>query len=149
MRLEDEIRQKQFQSVYQKLSVNVIYTFHWLSGKFETALKSSGITSQQYNILRILRGQHPNPCTVLLLRERMLDKQSDASRLVQRLVAKGLVQSHDCPDDRRRTNVLITEKGLMLLKELDKKTDRVINSLNTLSTEEAALLSDLLDKLRS
>ncbi|NTV47449.1 MAG: winged helix-turn-helix transcriptional regulator [Chlorobiales bacterium] len=148
MKLEDDIQQKQFHSVYQKLSVNVIYTFHWLSKQFEAAIKSSGITSQQYNILRILRGQHPTPCTVLLLRERMLDKQSDASRLVQRLLAKGLVKSSDCPNDRRRTNVLITEKGLTLLKELDNKTERVINSLNTLSPEEASQLSDLLDKLR-
>lgn len=149
MKLEDEIQQKQFQSVYQKLSVNVIYTYHWLNEQLADALKSSGITVQQYNILRILRGQHPNPCTVLLLRERMLDKLSDASRLVQRLATKGLVQSSDCPNDKRRTNVLITEKGLSLLKELDKKTDRVINSLSTLNTEEAGQLSDLLDKLRN
>ncbi|NTV45335.1 MAG: MarR family transcriptional regulator [Chlorobiales bacterium] len=148
MKLEDEIQQKQFQSVYQKLSVNVIYTFHWLNEQFAAALKSSGITNQQYNILRILRGQHPSPCTVLLLRERMLDKQSDASRLVQRLATKGLVQSSDCTSDRRRTNVLITEKGLTLLKELDKKTDSVINDLSTLNPEEASQLSDLLDKLR-
>lgn len=148
MKLEDEIQQKQFQSVYQKLSVNVIYTYHWLNEQLADALKSSGITVQQYNILRILRGQHPNPCTVLLLRERMLDKQSDASRLVQRLATKGLVQSSDCTSDRRRTNVLITEKGLTLLKELDKKTDSVINDLSTLNPEEASQLSDLLDKLR-
>jgi DNA-binding MarR family transcriptional regulator len=149
MKLEDEIQQKTFQNVMQKLSVNLIYTGNWLMSKSECTLKPHGITLQQFNILRILRGQYPTPVTILLIRERMLDKSPDVSRLVDRLVAKGLVLRHTCPNDRRKMDVSISDKGLTLLKELDK---HIANSEKTLfvhiTEAEAKTLNHLLDKLR-
>ncbi len=148
MKLELEIDQKTFDSEYHKLSVNLIRTFHWLNEKIAVAFKSSGITSQQYNILRILRGQYPNPCSIKRLRDRMLDKQSDASRLVQRLVQKGLAKREECQNDRRKMDVVITQEGLHLLGYLDQKTKDIDASLSNLSLDEAHTLNEMLDKLR-
>lgn len=92
MRLEDEIKQKSFRNEFHKLAVNIIYTHSWLMSKIIYMLSQYDITPQQYNILRILRGQFPSPASVSLLKSRMLDKMSDASRLVDRLVEKGLVE---------------------------------------------------------
>lgn len=148
MRLEDEIKQKTFRCPYQKLQVNLVYTFHWLIPKIQAELKGSGITMQQYNLLRILRGQFPNPSPLMLLKERMMDKESDVSRLVERLVAKGLVKRETCPRDRRRLDVLITKKGLALLEKLDPKIDAAEARFKTLTSDEATTLNELLDKLR-
>jgi DNA-binding MarR family transcriptional regulator len=148
MKLEDEIKQtKPFRDEFQKLEVNLVFTFHWLQARAAVLLADTDITLQQYNILRILRGQHPKPATIMLLKERMLDRECDASRLVDRLVQKELVSRETCPDDRRKVDVLITEKGLALLKTLDKRSS-FIESHNTLSEAEATALNALLDKLR-
>jgi DNA-binding MarR family transcriptional regulator len=148
MKLENEISQKTFESEYHKLSVNIFRTFHWLNERFAQLFKASGITNQQYNILRILRGQYPDPCSIKRLRERMLDKQSDASRLVQRLVEKGLAERKHSTSDRRKMDVMITQKGLSLLDQLDMQTRSVYNSFTTLNNLEAEDLNRLLDKLR-
>ncbi|MDW8018763.1 MAG: MarR family transcriptional regulator [Chloroherpetonaceae bacterium] len=148
MRLEDEIKQKTFRCPYQKLQVNLVYTFHWLIPKIQAKLKGSGITMQQYNLLRILRGQYPNPSSLTLLKERMLDKESDVSRLVSRLVAKGLVVRKECQADRRKLDLLITKKGLALLEKLDPKIDDAESLFKTITPQEATALNDLLDKLR-
>jgi DNA-binding MarR family transcriptional regulator len=103
---------------------------------------------QQYNILRILRGQYPKPATIKLIKERMLDKMSDASRIVEKLRLKGLVERTICPNDRRNVDVCITEKGLGLLTQLDKHDGEVDAKLSSLNTEEVAQLNSLLDKLR-
>ena len=149
MSLETEIKQVKFKSEFQKLAVNIFYTHGWLVSKHSVILKSFGITTAQYNILRILRGQHPNPAPISLLKERMLDKMSDASRLVERLRTKKLLDRKICKDDRRRVNVLITQNGLDLLKELDihdKEFDAYFNKLNK---SEAKEINRLLDKIRS
>jgi DNA-binding MarR family transcriptional regulator len=148
MRIEKEIKQKSFKSEYQKLTVNLMYTGSWLNVKNHDHLKPFGITIQQYNILRILRGQHPNPTTVTLLIERMLDKMSNVSRLVEKLRIKGLVNRRECEKDRRAVDVLITDKGLALLKEIEKHEEAWEESFHTLSPQEAQQLNDLLDKLR-
>lgn len=149
MNIEEEIQQQQFRSVYQKAVINLSYTSNWLNDKIASALEKYDLTVQQFNILRILRGQHPNPSTVLLLKERMLDKQSDVSRLVDRLVAKELVRRNTCPHDRRKVDIVIGENGLKLLKTIDAVVDRIDGSLRAnLSETDAATLSDLLDKLR-
>ncbi|RFM23369.1 MAG: MarR family transcriptional regulator [Candidatus Thermochlorobacter aerophilum] len=148
MRLEDEIKQKSFRCPYQKLQVNLIYTFHWLIPKLQEQFKGSGITMQQYNVLRILRGQFPKPSSLMLLKERMMDKQSDVSRLVSRLVSKGLVKRETCAHDRRKLDVLITKKGLALLEKLDPKVRAAEAHLKTLTPSEAEMLNHLLDKLR-
>jgi DNA-binding MarR family transcriptional regulator len=148
MKLEDEIKQtKPFTSEYHKLEVNLIFTFNWLIEQTHDRFRGAEITMQQYNILRILRGQYPNPCTILLLKERMLDKESDASRLVDRLAAKDLITKHICPNDRRKADVLISKKGLALLKTFDKY-ESVLEQSASLTAEEAQTLNTLLDKLR-
>ena len=149
MRLEDEIKQKApFRDEYTKLAVNILYTHGWFNNIQSNILKEYLITGSQYNILRILRGQHPNPASISLLKDRMLDKMSDASRLVDRLITKELVERKICPNDRRKVEVLITPKGLELLNKLDKIEKENINTFNKITVEEAKTLNNLLDKMR-
>ena len=148
MKLEDEIQQKKFKSIQQKVMLNLIYTTNWLTAKQYSLFKDSGITVQQYNVLRILRGQYPNPCSIKLIKERMLDRMSDTSRIVDKLLAKKLLQRNECPDDRRSVNVIITDHGLELLKSLDYIDDLSKQMLKALSTEEINTLNALLDKIR-
>ena len=148
MRLEDEIQQKKFKSIQQKVMLNLIYTTNWLTAKQDSLFKDSDITVQQYNVLRILRGQYPNPCSIKLIKERMLDRMSDTSRIVDKLFTKKLLVRNECPDDRRSVNVIISDKGLELLKSLDYIDDLSKQMLKSLSNEEIDSLNALLDKLR-
>jgi DNA-binding MarR family transcriptional regulator len=148
MKIEDEIKQKQFANPYQKLAVNILFTASWLQTQGARILKPYGITIQQYNVLRILRGQLPNPASVGLLQERMLDKSSNASRLVDKLLEKKLLERKICPNDRRQVDIRITESGLALLSELEVKMNVWDDQLKILSEKEVAELSDMLDKLR-
>lgn len=148
MKLEDEIVQKKFINEYHKLVVNIFYTNSWITKFNEKRFKEKDLSSQQYNILRILRGQYPKPASVNLLKERMLDKMPDVSRLVERLRKKDLLTRTDCPTDRRLSDILISEKGLAVLKELDSHLAEVEKYLSGLSSSEAKILNDLLDKLR-
>ncbi|MBK8551459.1 MAG: MarR family transcriptional regulator [Ignavibacteria bacterium] len=148
MKLEDEIKQQSFRSEYQKLAVNLIFTGNWMSFNSHEMLKSFKLTTQQYNILRILRGQYPNPATVNLLIERMMDKMSNASRIVDRLEIKKLVERKLKPEDRRCVDVMITDKGLKLLDKIEEREKLFETKLYTLNLEEAMELNELLDKLR-
>ncbi len=148
MKLEEEIQQKKFKSETQKLAINLIYTTNWLSSQYSSFFKNSDITQQQYNVLRILRGQHPNPCSIKLIKERMLDRMSDASRIVDKLKAKNLLIRKECPMDRRSVDVVITDKGLDLLKTLDTIDEDYKEVFNSLTKEEMVMLNTLLDKLR-
>jgi DNA-binding MarR family transcriptional regulator len=148
MKLEDEILQKHFRNEYHKATVNVIYSYNWLVDYQVKLFKPYGITMQQYNILRILRGQYPKPATIKLIKERMLDKMSDASRIVEKLRVKGLVERNICSNDRRNVDVCITQKGLELLSQVDKHDEEVDTKLSTLSEDEVKQLNELLDKLR-
>ncbi len=148
MEIGKAIKQSKFKSEHQKMLINILFTSGWLSSAHTAQLKPHGISVQQYNILRILRGQHPNPATVNLLIDRMLDKNSNASRLVEKLRLKKLVERSICKDDRRAVNVLITKKGLELLVELDKLEEHFVAQLQNISEKEAEQLNLLLDKLR-
>lgn len=148
MRLEEEIKQKKFRDEYQKAVVNLIYTNNWLVSKHSPIMREFGLTVQQYNILRILRGQYPSPATVNLLKERMLDKMSDASRLVDRLLEKGLLVRKSCEIDRRRVDITITQEGLDILSKIDVAEEQMYKHLKNITPEEATILNDLLDKLR-
>jgi len=148
MRLEDEIKQKEFKNEYAKGVVNLIYTFNWLEAQTKDFLKQFDITSQQFNILRILRGQHPNPATINLLKERMLDKMCDASRMVERLKSKNLVERQVCETDRRAVDIIITKKGLELLLKIDKEMPNYEKILGNLDSSEIKQLNLFLDKLR-
>jgi DNA-binding MarR family transcriptional regulator len=148
MRIEEEIQSTNFEDNYHKLVINVSYTYSWLNSLLRFQFEKHNLTNQQFNILRILRGQYPKPATVNLLKERMIDKMSDTSRIVDRLVQKGLVSRCTNNKDRRAVDIRISEEGLAILKKMDEefKTKDIVK--NNLTEEEAAKLSDLLDKLR-
>lgn len=148
MTIEQEIKQPKFRNAFQKVAVNILYTANWLEHQNNTFFKSYDITNQQFNILRILRGQHPSKISGMEIKSRMLDRNSDVSRLLDRLIAKNLVSKSQCPNDKRATDVMITEAGLNLLAELDNKMDLTDSKVLKLSAEEAAQLSNLLDKAR-
>jgi DNA-binding MarR family transcriptional regulator len=148
MKLEAEIKQKRFLNSRQKAIVNLIYTNNWVVYRQAALLKRFGVTIQQYNILRILRGQHPNPANIKLIKERMLDKMSDASRIVEKLRLKELVDRKICPDDRRNVDVLINKKGLELLRDIDDCASESETITQNLSENELVQLNELLDKLR-
>jgi DNA-binding MarR family transcriptional regulator len=149
MRIEEEIKQSSFKSEHQKAHINLIYTSGWVQQAQAGLFKPYGVTLPQYNVLRILRGQHPKPATISLLIERMLDKTSNASRIVDKLEAKELVTRKQCPADRRTVDVLITEKGLSLLKKMDTLEGGEGTGIKNLTEQEAEQLNALLDKIRS
>lgn len=149
MKLEEEIKQSKFKDEYHKLGVNIIYSASWMSGLNLQVLKNFNISVQQFNILRILKGRHPEPATVKLLTERMIDKMSNASRLVEKLKQKGFVERTSCPNDRRQVDIAITEEGVKIVNQssilLEKEME---NKLSVLTKKEAKQLNDLLDKMR-
>jgi DNA-binding MarR family transcriptional regulator len=148
MDLEKEIFSTKFVNSYQKSSVNIIFTYNWLNNLIKSELDKYNITNQQFNILRILRGQYPHPATVNILKERMLDKMCDASRIVDRLVQKELVTRTVNKKDRRAVDILITQKGLEVLDGIQMEDAIIDNLKNNISEEEAKMLSNLLDKFR-
>lgn len=148
MGIEKDIQQAKFRNAYQKASINLIYTLAWMKDKTKAIFDAEDITSQQFNILRILRGSFPQPLSTLQIRERMLEKMSDTSRIVDRLIVKGLVKKVICKNDRRLVDVVITDKGKKLLERLDARQDEMDAVLSNLSEKDANILSDLLDKIR-
>lgn len=148
MGIEKEIHQQAFRNHRQKAIINLLYTYGWVIEKIKNVLAQEDITHQQYNILRILRGAHPEPLSTLQIRERMLDRMSDTSRIVDRLIVKDLVQKSTCPKDKRLVDVVITDKGQALLTKLDAQQEEMDRIANGVSEEEAEILSRLLDKLR-
>jgi len=148
MSLEEDIKQNKFKTEAHKAGVNIIYTFNWLDSQTRDFFKKYDLTPQQFNILRILRGQHPQPSTINLLKERMLDKMCDASRMVERLRLKNLLERHTCANDRRSVDILITKKGLDLLSSIDAEFDKFNARIINLPEEELKQLNTLLDKLR-
>lgn len=147
MELEKEIAQKSFKSERHKAMVNLIYTYYWANNLTRSDFTDYDITPQQYNILRILRGQYPNPSTINLLKERMLDKMCDASRMVDRLKQKDLIERCVNKKDRRSVDIVISQKGLDLLSKIDTEVDQERVTKN-LTEDEAKQLNALLDKLR-
>lgn len=148
MKIEEAIKQAQFRDPQQRAHVNLIFTHNYLQAKMMRQFKEFDLTLPQFNILRILRGQHPNPASVSLLVERMLDKMSNASRIVDKLLEKGLVSRRECPRDRRLVDILITDQGLDLLRRVDTSGALDNLGLDNLTATEADTLSYLLDKLR-
>ncbi|MDP9043123.1 MAG: MarR family transcriptional regulator [Bacteroidota bacterium] len=148
MTLEKDINQHVFRSEYQKSIINLIYTFNWVNEKLNRSFEPFEITQQQFNILRILRGA-AEPLSTLQIRQRMLDKMSDISRIVDRLVKKGLVKKSVCREDRRLVDVLLTDKGKKLLQTMDGLNEEMDTIFKYLSEEEARQLNILLDKIRT
>src|SRR5688572_24103119 len=117
-KIEEEIRQKKFKNAQQKAVINLIYTAHWLQNKQHDFFKDFGITGQQFNILRILKGQYPQSISATEIKARMLDRNSDVSRLLDRLELKNLITKKTCPVDKRASDVFITDQGIELLKSI-------------------------------
>lgn len=146
--LEEVIKQRSFKTENEKVIVNIYYTAYWLNDINNKIVNEYDISTQQYNILRILRGQYPNCVTVNLIRERMLDKNSGVSRMVEKLRKKGMLERHLNESDRRQVDVKITEQGLAVLNELDEKITELHSLVNSLNEDEKKQLNYLLDKLR-
>jgi len=149
MNLEDAIKQtKPFKDEYTKLGVNLMYTSNWFVGNLKDHFKKFGITIKQFNILRILKGAD-KPVSTNFIRERLLDRMSDVSRIVDRMEDKDLVQKTSCSKDKRLIDVSLTAQGLQLLLKVNKSMDRINNLMTNLKPSETKQLNKLLDKLRS
>lgn len=148
MALDKDIKQANFRNNQNKAMVNIMFTHAWMLDHIKSFVKTENITPQQYNILRILRSAG-EPLSTLQLRERMLDKMSDTSRIVERMVAKGLVQKAVSEKDKRMVDVVLTDKGLELLENLDRRNEELDAVVHHLSDDELETLNNLLDKLRN
>lgn len=148
MGIEKDIQQSCFRNEFQKMGINLIYTANWLNEKIIHILANEEITQQQYNILRILRGSEC-PLSTLKIRERMLDKMSDTSRIVDRLITKGLVEKTACIKDKRLVDITISKKGLVLVDKLDQFNDQIDAVLKGVDEKEAQTINQLLDKIRA
>jgi DNA-binding MarR family transcriptional regulator len=148
MKLEDEIKQKKFTNEFHKANVNLIFTSTWLNALHHKIFKKYGISNQQFNILRILRGQNGATVHLKLLTERMLDKMSNTSRLVEKLFQKKLVERNICKDNRRQIDIKLSATGLELVNEISEELEKKHKGKQNLSIDEAKELNRLLDKLR-
>lgn len=148
IQLQKEIKAPRYESIFHEAMVNVAFTQNWCNDQVKQAVSSYDITNQQFNVLRILRGQHPDPSTINLLKSRMLDKMCDASRIVDRLVQKDLICKKTNSYDKRAVDILINEKGLALLKKMDKEMNLSTILSANLTHQEAEQLTFLLEKAR-
>ena len=148
MRIEDELHQKDFKDDYRRLLANLLFTNNWLNQQVMPFFKELDLTLQQHNVLAILRGQHPKPVCFGQIQERMVDRNSNVTRLVDKLIEKGFVTRIICPDNRRMIEVRITGKGLEKLQQVDESFPLLLERFHTLSQQEAVQASQLLDKLR-
>ena len=148
MGIEQDIQQPNFRNEFQKMGINLLFTANWLNEQIGKILSEEGVTQQQYNILRILRGS-ATPLSTLKIRERMLDKMSDTSRIVDRLIAKELVLKNTCEKDKRLVDITLSPKGLDLVDQLDQFNDRIDALLKGINESEAATLNQILDKIRT
>lgn len=149
MKIEDEIKQQKFKDEHQKLFINLIFTSNWLYDQHSRFFKKFGITPQQYNVLRILNGQFPKPASVGMVQERMLDKSSNITRLVDKLASKNLVSRCENKENRRMQDLSITPEGIDFLKVCQPEKDVSSSSIKKLSKDEAMIINDLLDRIRS
>lgn len=148
MGIGQDIKQEKFASEKFKATLNIIFTGNWIIQQQNEILKPFGITVQQYNVLRILRGQQGKPITILGITERMLDRMSNASRLVDKLLEKKLVERRECSNDRRAVDILILQKGLDLLKEIEIIQQQWESKLSPMNEEKFTILNELLDEFR-
>jgi DNA-binding MarR family transcriptional regulator len=148
MALEQDIKQEKFNNEYEKVAVNILYTSSWLYNTNAGRLKNYGITPEQFNVLRILRGSHPRALMLSDVTSRMIDKSSNATRLVEKLRQKGLLKREICENNRRQVDISITDKGLNVLKKIDAEEAEWLATLKNITKSEAQELNRILDKLR-
>jgi len=148
MTIEKAINQtRPFRNNRHKAAVNILFTYHWLTDRLKSIIKPHNITLQQYNVLRILRGAG-EPISTSVIRERLLDKMADTSRMVNRLKESGLVVRTECQHDKRLVDISLSEKGEKLMQQLDQLNGEIDKLMSDLSEAEAEQLSNLLDKAR-
>ncbi len=148
MQIEQEIQQTTFKNPFHKAVLNIRFTSNWLTSISLPIFKKYGISEEQFNVLRILKGQHPTPSSLQLITERMLNRMSNVTRLVEKLRINGYVTREICPENRRRVNILITKKGLELLEQVSPEIDQAMHGQNKLTDCEIDTLNQLLDKIR-
>jgi DNA-binding MarR family transcriptional regulator len=148
MGIEQDIKQEKFATEFEKAVINTMYTSSWLYHINLTRLKPHGVTPEQYNVLRILRGSSPRPMMLSDITSRMIDKSSNATRLVEKLRQKGLLKREICDSNRRQVDIVITEKGLNVLKKIDQESEEWLSTLKTITKSEAQELNRILDKWR-
>ena len=148
MKIENHIKQNKFDNDTEKAIVNIAFTQSYFYGQINTALKKYKVSSQQFNVLRIIKGQHPRPVSIGDITSRMIDKMSNTSRLINKLEEKELVQRVNSPFDGRQTDVFLTLRGTQILDKLNILVNKVVLQHNNLSTEELTVLNSLLDKIR-
>jgi DNA-binding MarR family transcriptional regulator len=148
MGIEQDIQQPNFRNEFQKMGINLLFTANWLNEQIGKMLSEEGVTQQQYNILRILRGS-ATPLSTLKIRERMLDKMSDTSRIVDRLIAKELVVKNTCEKDKRLVDIILSPKGIGLVDQLDQYNERIDALLKGINESEAKTMNQILDKIRT
>lgn len=146
--IKDAIQQKKFRNVNHQAQVNLIYTSNWLQNQIAKIFKKYGLSSQQYNVLRILNGSHPNSLNLSQIKSRMLDKMSDTSRVVERLRLSGYLTRVPSKEDRRESIITISKKGLKLVEEMKIEEVSMDQISKGLTATEAAQLCKLLDKFR-
>ncbi len=149
MGISEELKQSKFQSEESKAIVNIIFTGNWMTQRQHELLKPFGLTVQQYNVLRILKGQKGNPMTVLAITERMMDKMSNASRLVDKLLEKKLVLRRECPQDRRAVDVIILPAGIELVEKIDLVQNKWGENFKKIDPDKLQALNEILDEFRS
>mgnify|MGYP000688771141 CR=1 FL=1 len=148
MKIEEEIKQERFKDEYQKLIINQLFTGKWIASIIAKHLKQFGLSTQQYNVLRILRGQKSNAISVNEIADRMIDKMSNVSRLIDKLTQKELVRRKINFEDRRQVDIEITDKGLKLVNQVEQEESKLNQNFTNLNQEEAKQLNALLDKFR-
>lgn len=147
--IEQAIQQREFSSPFVKAEVNILYTASWISAERSRALRPLDLTVQQFNVLRILRGVHPGLVSLRYVAERMIDQTSNASRLVDKLLQKGLVVRKECPQDRRQVEIGITTEGLQRVAAASEEMSKFFSLPFSATDEELLLLSVILDKIRN
>ena len=148
MKIEKELKQESFNNIRHKLALNLMFTNNWLLESQVRILKPYSFTQPQYNVLRILRGSQNEVLTVNAIIDRMLDRMSNVSRLVDKLLEKGYVKRTQSSDDRRAVDILITQKGLDILAEIDEQQVIWEQNYSNISDEDAKKLNDLLETKR-
>jgi DNA-binding MarR family transcriptional regulator len=148
MKLQEALKTDRFRNEQHKATLNVLYTAYWFKSHLNVVFKEYGITEEQFNVMRILRGKHPEQMCVRDIASRMLEKNSNVPRIVDRLVTKDMVKRENSREDKRETLISLTAKGIAQLEKVSKEVETKTNEIINLSSEEADQLHNLLEKLR-
>ena len=148
MKLQEALKTDRFRDEQHKATLNVLYTAYWFKSHLNVVFKEYSITEEQFNVMRILKGKHPEQMCVRDIASRMLEKNSNVPRIVDRLVAKDFAKRENSREDKRETLISLTAKGIAQLEKVSKEVEKKSNEIINLSSEEADQLHNLLEKLR-